>query len=98
MQATKRITVTVPLEKATAARRLAKRENRSVGALMRDALKEYLRSRSLLSTLDVEWLDGAIADAHANPLTDEELVAEEKRLQRYGLRQSQKHGISENDV
>jgi hypothetical protein len=40
----------------------------------------------------------AIADAKTNPLSPEELIAEDKQLSAYGARQAEKLGFKEQDA
>ena len=99
MRATKRISVTLPSAMARDAKRLAKREARSVSAVMRDALAQYQKSHEIPDELTDEWIMQLFAEAKANPMTPEEIEAEEKHLARYGARQAKNLGIkSDEDI
>ena len=99
MRATKRISVSLPPAMARDAKRLAKREARSVSAIMRDALAQYQKSRELPDELTEEWIMQFAAEAKADRMTPQEIEAEEKRLARYGARQAKKLGIkSDEDI
>lgn len=93
MQATKRISVTLPLAMVRDAKRLAKREARSVSALMRDAFKKYQKIQEVPEEITEEWLMQFAAEAKANPWTPEQLAAESKRLARDTIRRNKRLGI-----
>src|SRR6266478_4936426 len=94
MRATKRISVTLPLAMARDAKRLARREARSVSAVMREALAKYQKSQEVPEEITEEWIMQAFAEAKANPMTPEELEAEHKRMVRAAARRNKRLGIT----
>ena len=88
------------------AKRLAKRENRTMSDLFREALRHYKAHRAgdALSSLapaeqfDQQWVMGIIADSKKNSLTPEEIQASSRNLAAYGARQARKLGFKESDA
>jgi len=93
MQATKRISVTLPLAIARDAKRLAGREGRSVSAIVRDALVKYQKSQEVPQEITEEWLMQAFAEAKANPWTPEKFAAEHKKSIRAAARRNKRLGM-----
>ena len=99
MRATKNVSLTMPVAVAKDAERLAKRENRTVGELVREALRHYAASRRTRSDRgDLRWIDRIIGEAKRNPLAPDEIIAEDKRLAAYGARQAKRLGFKERDA
>jgi hypothetical protein len=92
----------MPTGMAKEAARLAKRENRTMSELMREALRHYTARRQEDRKDDLQWLEHVIAatkrEQKKNPMTPPELLAESDRLARYGARQAKKLGIKERDI
>jgi hypothetical protein len=86
----------VAMVKATA--RLAKRENRTISELVREALRQYKTNGGRKDQTDLARIASILAEAKRKPMTEKDLRAEEKRLMEYGARQSKKLGIKERDI
>ena len=85
------------------AQSLAKRENRTMSELMREALRHYKANRRRRDTQNgLQWVTQLIADAKREqkerPMSTSQLLAETDRLARYGARQAKKLGIKERDI
>lgn len=81
---------------------LAKAENRTRSELFREMVRVYRRYCQQRDRDESRWVMNLIAEAKAeqakNPMTVEELLAEDDRLVRYGARQVRKLGIAPKDV
>jgi Arc/MetJ-type ribon-helix-helix transcriptional regulator len=99
MRATKKVSISMPVAVAKDAERLAKRENRTMSELVREALRYYATShRTRTDRSDLQWIARTIGEAKRNPLAPEEIIAEDKRLAAYGARQAKKLGFKERDT
>ena len=98
MRTTKNISITFPTAMAKQAERLAKRENRTMSELLREAFRAYCTGGKRRVTGDLASLLQIIADAKTQPLSAQELVAEDKRLMKIGAAQAKKVGSKERDV
>ena len=78
--------------------RLAKRENRTMSELGREALRHYKARRAGTEQDDMQWVMRIIEEAKKNPMTPAELQAESKNMMAYGARQAKKLDIKESDV
>jgi Arc/MetJ-type ribon-helix-helix transcriptional regulator len=99
---TKNISITMPIAMAKQVERLAKRENRTMSELVREALRRYEGGSARTSHDDLQWAVQLIADSkreqREKPMSSEELIAESARLAGYGSRQARKLGIKESDI
>ena len=99
MHVTKNVSITMPVAMVKDAERLAKRENRTMSELVREALRHYAtRRRTRTGRGDLQWIARTIGEAKRNPLAPEEILAEDKRLAAYGARQAKKLGFKERDA
>ena len=99
MPATQNTSITLPASVVRAARRLAKREKRSMGDVLTDALTQYEASRPSKSPETVDEWARFIEGVKRTPYTQEELEADEKALATYGAAQAKRLGIkTERDV
>ena len=98
MRTTKNISITFPTAMAKEAERLAKRENRTMSELLREAFRHYCTGGNKRVPDDLASILRIIADAKVNPLSPEELAAEDKRLMAVGAAQAKKVGSKERDV
>ena len=99
MRVTKSVSITMPVAMVKDAERLAKRENRTMSELVREALRHYATSRRTPTGRgDLRWIARTIDEAKRNPLAPEEITAEDKRLAAYGARQAKKVGFKERDT
>jgi len=100
MRTTQNISITMPKAMLKEVARLAKRERRTMSELIREALRHYTISRRLEPTPeeDMKMIMRIIEEVKRNPMTREELLAEDKRLREYGERQAKKLGIKESDI
>ena len=99
MRVTKNVSITMPVAMVKDAERLAKRENRTMSELVREALRHYATSRRTRSDRgDLRWMARTIGEAKRNPLAPEEIIAEDKRLAAYGAHQAKKLGFKERDT
>jgi|SRR5271157_178392 len=99
MRVTKNVSITMPVAMVKDAERLAKRENRTMSELVREALRHYATSRRTRSDRgDLRWIARTIGEAKRNPPAPEEILAEDKRLAAYGARQAKKVGFKERDT
>jgi hypothetical protein len=80
------------------AERLAKRENRTMSELIGEALKQYQDRPARSEGDDLRTVIRIIEEARKNPMSPEELRAENARLMAYGARQAKKAGIKERDI
>jgi hypothetical protein len=83
---------------AKEAERLAKRENRTMSELLREAFRQYSANGKPQVSGDLYALLRTIADAKTHPLSASELEAEDKRLMRVGAAQANKVGSKERDA
>src|SRR5664280_697633 len=88
MRAIKNASITIPVAVVKDAERLAKRENRTVSELFREALRHYATSRTRTDRGDLPWIGRIIGEAKRNPLAPGEILAEDKRLAAYGASQA----------
>ena len=79
MRSSVSISVTVPAQMAKEAMRLAKRQKCSMSALMRDALASY-QATWRRPDEEERWVERIIEDARRNPMSPEDLEAEDQRL------------------
>src|ERR1035437_6252295 len=98
MRTTKNVSITMPVAMVKDAERLAKRENRTMSELIREALRHYKARRTGTEQDDLQWVMRIIEEAKRNPMPPEELQAESESLAAYGARQAKKLGIKESDV
>ncbi len=82
MRTTKNIAITVPIAIAKQAERLAKLENRTLSELLQEALRQYATNHKTSpcdreDVDDMEWITRIIDEAKKNPMTEEELIAED---------------------
>lgn len=99
MRTTKNISITFPTAMAKQAERLAKRENRTMSELLREAFRAYCTGgRTSRVSGDLASVLKIIAEAKTNPLSSKELAAEDKRLRAIGAAQAKKVGSKERDV
>ena len=99
MRATKNISITFPIAMAKQAERLAKRENRTMSELLREAFRVYCTGgRTQVPDEDLASILRIIAAAKTTPLSPTELAAEDKRLMSAGATQARKVGSKERDV
>jgi Arc/MetJ-type ribon-helix-helix transcriptional regulator len=99
MRAIKNVSITMPATVVKDAERLAKRENRTMSELVREALRHYTTGRRTRTGRgDLQWIPRVIGEAKRNPLAPEEIIAEDKRLAAYGACQAKKLGSKERDT
>jgi metal-responsive CopG/Arc/MetJ family transcriptional regulator len=76
---------------------LAKEERRTKSELFREMVRVYRRYRSQRDRDEDRWISNLVAEAKAeqerNPMSAEEMLAEDERLARYGARQAEKLGV-----
>jgi len=83
---------------------MAKEERRTKSELFREMLRVYRAYRKKYPEPDIEeaWaiqiVQEGLEEERRNPMTDEEFLREEKKLQEYGEKQVKKLGIKEEDV
>ena len=99
---TKVIGFSVPPAVVKEVERVSRAERRTKSELFREMFRVYQRYRVQREQEELHWVNQLIEqarrEARASPLTPEELLAEEKRLARYGSRQAKKLGVKESDV
>lgn len=98
MRTTKNISITFPTAMAKEAERLAKRENRTMSELLREAFRVYQTGGKKRVPDDLASILRIIADAKMRPLTPRELAAEDRRLMAVGAAHARKVGSKERDV
>ena len=98
MRTTKNISITFPTAMAKQAERLAKRENRTMSELLREAFRAYCNGGKTRMTGDLASILRIIAEAKTHPLSAKELAAEDKRLMAVGAAHAKKVGSKERDV
>lgn len=98
VRTTKNISITMPIAMVKDTERLAKRENRTMSELVREALRHYQARRVGAEPEDMQWILRVIEEAKKNPMTPAELRAESESLAAYGARQAKKLGAKEKDV
>jgi len=98
MRTTKNVSITMPIAMVKDAERLARRENRTMSELVREALRHYKTRRPGAEQDDLQWVMRIVEEAKKIPLPPEELRAESESLAAYGARQAKKLGIKESDV
>jgi predicted transcriptional regulator len=91
--------VTLSASVVRAAKRLARREKRSVSDVVADALNQYEASQPSKCPETVEEWTRFIEEVKRNPPTQEEIEADEQDLAKYGAAQAKRLGIkSDRDV
>jgi hypothetical protein len=98
MQPKKHISITFPAGMAREAARLAKRENRTMSELLREAFRHYRARDHRRSSDDFASIRRIVADAKSNPLSPKELAAEDRRLLQIGAARAKKIGSKEQDA
>ena len=99
----KHVGFTVPPPIADEFERIARKEQRTKSELFREMFRVYrsYRKKQPEPEIDDEWVMQAIREAQEEekrkPMTDEEFIAESKRLMEYGARQAKKLGIDVED-
>jgi len=92
----------VPPTLADEVEQTARQERRTRSELFREMWRVYRRYRSLRDRDEDRWVMALIEDARAeqagHPPTAEELLAEDDRLIRYGVRQAQRLGMKPGDT
>lgn len=82
--------------------RVSREERRTKSELFREMFRVYERYRRQRDLEERRWVNEVIAEAQReqreNPMTREELLAESRRLARYGSRQAQRLGIKTTDA
>jgi predicted transcriptional regulator len=66
MRSTTNVSITMPTGMAKEAARLAKRENRTMSELMREALRHYTARRQEERADDLQWVEHLIAAANGS--------------------------------
>jgi len=92
VRTTRNISITFPTALAKEAERLEKRENRTMSELLADAFRQYCAGGKKRVADDLASLLEIIADAKMQPLSAQELAAEDKRLMKVGAVQAKKVG------
>jgi metal-responsive CopG/Arc/MetJ family transcriptional regulator len=99
---TKTLGFSVPPAIAKEVETLAKAENRTKSELFREMVRVYRRYCQQRDRDETRWVINLIEEAKAeqarNPMTVDDLLAENDRLARYGVRQARKLGIAPKDV
>jgi metal-responsive CopG/Arc/MetJ family transcriptional regulator len=99
---TKTLGFSVPPAIAKEVESLAKAENRTRSELFREMVRVYRRYCQQRDRDETRWVTNLIAEAKAeqarNPMTVNQLLAENDRLTGYGARQARKLGIAPKDV
>ena len=100
MRVTQNVSITMPKSMLKEVSRMAKRENRSISEVVRNAVRDYTVARRLEPTPeeDMEMVMRIIEDAKKNPMTRKELLAEDRRLREYEIRQAKKLRLKESDI
>ena len=92
----------VPPAVAKEVETLAKEENRTRSELFREMVRVYRRYCQQRDRDETRWVMKLIEEAKAeqaeNPMTVDELMAEDDQLVRYGARQARKLGIAPKDI
>lgn len=83
---------------AREAERLARRENRTMSELLREAFRHHRARGGNRTPDDLASILRIISDAKSNPLSPKELGAEDRRLMKIGAARAKKVGIKEGDV
>ena len=80
----------------------AKEERRTKSELFREMVRVYRRYRAQRDRDEDRWIMNLIQEAKAeqarNPMSVEQMLAEDDRLVRYGEQQAKKLGIKPKDV
>lgn len=81
---------------------MAKQERRTKSELFREMVRVYRRYSQQRDRDEQRWVRNIIEEAKAeqaqNPMTVEEMLADDDRLARYGEKQSKKLGIKAKDT
>jgi ribbon-helix-helix CopG family protein len=94
---------TVPPPLADDIEQMAEEEHRTKSEILREMLSMYRtrHEKHAEPEIDDEWVIRALREAQEeeerSPMTDEEFVAESKRLMEYGAQQATKLGIDVED-
>src|SRR5438105_363825 len=82
--------------------RLAKVERRTKSELFREMVRVYQRYREQRDRDDARWIMNLIEEAKSqqdrNPMSADEMLAEDDRLARFGAAQARKLGLKPKDV
>ena len=97
MRTTRNISVTFPTAMAKEAERLAKRENRTMSELLREAFRQYCTARKRVPD-DLASILRIIAEAKTHPLSARELADEDRRLMAVGAANAKKAGAKERNA
>ena len=96
-RATKILGFSVPPAVFKEVEKLAKEERRTKSELFREMVRVYQKYRQQRDQDELRWINGIIDQAKAEqstaPRTPEALLAEDRRLARYGEQQAKKMGI-----
>jgi metal-responsive CopG/Arc/MetJ family transcriptional regulator len=98
MRTTKHISITFPAAMARDAARLARRENRTMSELLREAFRHYRTREDRRASDEFASIYRMIADVKNNPLSPTELEVENRRLMKVGAALGKKAGIREREV
>jgi metal-responsive CopG/Arc/MetJ family transcriptional regulator len=81
---------------------LAKQEHRTKSELFREMVRVYHRYRVHRESDEDRWIGKVLAEAKVEqarePMSLEEMLAENERLARYGAQQAKKLGIKPKDI
>ena len=81
MRATRKITISMPADMAKDVKRLAKRENITMSALLRDALRQYRTAAQPVNDPKLnEQIRKIVEDAKRNPMHPDTLAAELRKV------------------
>ena len=99
---TKILGFSVPPAFAQEVERVSREERRTKSELFREMFRVYERYRRQRDQEELRWVNQVITEAQReqqeNPATKEELLAESRRLARYGASQAKKLGIKTTDA
>ncbi len=98
MRTDKNISITFPAGMAREAERLARRENRTMSELLREAFRYYRAREDNRTSHEFASIVRIIADAKSNPLSPKDLAAEDRRLMKIGAAHAKKAGNKERDA
>lgn len=94
----KTIEFSVPPALAKEVERFASAEHRTKDELFREMVRVYREHRASRPVIDEAFVLRLIEEAKANPMSEDEIRIEERRLARYGQQQARKLGIKPKDV
>lgn len=99
---TKVLGFSVPPALAQEVDRVAEQEQRTKSELFREMFRVYKRYREQRERDDERWVMDLIREAkreqEENPMTVEEMLAEDERFARYGARKAKEMGIKPKDI